>query len=156
MQEIKQNNDDSEMFLTLGGKVDKATVSIRFFGDDLIPDELTKLLNCEPSETYEKGYVVTTTIRPRTIKTGMWFLTIEKNFYQTLEEQIFDLLGKLTDDLEIWENLTKRFEASIYCGAWLKAWNRDVWFSSELLKQMADRQLPIGLAIYCDCEDEEE
>ena len=156
MKETEQNIDDSKIVLSLGGKVDEATVSIRFFGDDLIPDDLTKLLQCKPTEAYEKGYVVTTTVRPRTEKTGRWFLTVERNSYQTLEEQIFELFEKLTDDLKVWENLNERFESSIYCGAWLKSWNRDAWFSSNLLKQIADRKLSIGLAIYCDCEDDEE
>ena len=53
MNETKQNIDDSKIILNFGGKVDEATVSIRFFGDDLIPDELTKLLGCQPTEAYE-------------------------------------------------------------------------------------------------------
>ncbi|MEP6903756.1 MAG: DUF4279 domain-containing protein [Actinomycetota bacterium] len=129
---------------------------MRFFGDDLEPDELTQLLNCQPTEAYKKGHIVTTTVRPRTVKTGMWFLTVEKNSNQTLEEQIFELLEKLPKDLKIWEELSKRFESSVYCGAWLKNWNRDVWFSSDLFRQLADRHLSIGLAIYCDCEEDEE
>ena len=147
---------DSEPILSLGGEVDEATVTIRFFGDDLEPGELTRLLECKPSEAYRKGYIVTTTIKPRTVKTGMWFLTIKRNSTQTLEEQICQLLEKLTKDLKVWAELSERFEASIYCGAWLKVWNRDVWLNADLLKQIADRNLSIGLAIYCDCEDDEE
>ncbi len=152
----KQQIDDSEEVSELGGKIDEASISIRFSGDDLNPDELTELLNCEPTEAYEKGQIITTTISPRTIKTGMWFLSTEKNSDQTLEEQIWELLEKLPKDLEVWEELSERFRVSIYCGAWLKNWNRDVWFSADLLKQIADRKLSIGLAIYFDFEIEED
>lgn len=155
MAETKQNIDESEVVLRLGGKPEEATVSVRFFGDDLIPDELTQLLNCQPTEAYKKGHIVTTNLSPRTIKTGQWFLNVKKNSKQTLEEQILELFEKLTKDLEVWRELGGRFEASIYCGAWLKGWNRDVWFSENLFKQIADRRLSLGLAIYCDCENEE-
>lgn len=156
MEETVQNIDEPKFVLELGGKVDESSVTLRFFGDDLNPDELTQILNCQPTEAYKKGYVVTTTIKPRTIKTGTWFLTIERNSDQTLEEQISELLEKLPTDLKIWEELAERFESSIYCGAWLKNWNRDVWFSSDLFRELADRRLSIGLAIYCDCEEDEE
>lgn len=155
-EEEKQIFDNSEDYLTLGGKPEQATVTIRFFGDELNPDELTKLLECEPSEAYKKGHIVTPTIKPRTIKTGTWFLSVERNPDQTLEEIISELLEKLTNDLEVWKKMSKRFEISIYCGAWIKGWNRDVWFSSGLLTKIAERNLSIGLAIYCDGDDEEE
>ncbi len=156
MEKVEQSIDDSKEVLTLGGKPEESTVSLRIFGDDLDPDELTQLLNCQPTKAYRKGHVVTTTMSPRTVRTGQWFLSVEKNRLQTLEEQIAELFEKLPDDLEIWKKVNKRFHASIYCGAWLKGWNRDVWFSAELLKKMADRELLIGLAIYCDCEEDKE
>ncbi len=152
----KQQIDESEEGLEVGGKIDEVSISIRFSGDDLDPDELTALLNCEPTEAYEKGQTIITTISPRTIKTGMWFLSIQKNSEQTLEEQIWELLEKLPKDLEVWEKLSGRFRINIYCGAWLKNWNRDVWFSANLLKQIANRKLSIGLAIYFDLEVEDD
>ncbi len=155
MAEIKQPNDVSDFVLELGGKPDQATVSLRIFGDELDPEELTQILRCQPTEAYKRGHIVTNTLRRRTVRTGQWFLNIEKNSHQTLEEQILELLEKLPEDLEIWENLHKRFEVDIYCGAWLKAWNRDVFFSTNLLKQLADRRLELAIAIYCDCNDEE-
>jgi hypothetical protein len=32
-----------------------STASLRFFGDDLDPDELTKLLGCPPTKSASKG-----------------------------------------------------------------------------------------------------
>jgi hypothetical protein len=156
VEENKQSSDNSEDFLPIGGKPEKASVSIRFFGDELDPNELTKLLECEPSEAYKKGYVITTTVMPRTVKTGMWFLSVERNTEQTLEEIILELLEKLTKDLKVWKKLSEQFEISIYCGAWIMGWNRDVWFNADLLTKIAERNLSIGLAIYCDGDDEEE
>ena len=155
MKETKQANEKSKIVLNTGGKVDEAAVTLRFFGDDLDPDELTRILNCKPTEAYKKGDVVTTTMRPRTIKTGQWFLSFEKNSEQDLEEQILALFEKLPEDLEIWKNLSERFDLSIYCSAWLEGWSRDILLSHNMLKQMSDRNIKIRFAIYCDCDDEE-
>jgi hypothetical protein len=40
-----------------GGEVDKTSVSLRFSGDTLDPDEISKLLNCQPTDSYSKGDV---------------------------------------------------------------------------------------------------
>ena len=151
----KQNTDASEVIMTFGGKPEEASVSLRIFGDDLDPDEITQLLNCQPTEAYKKGHVITTTIRPRTVKTGKWFLKIKKNSHQNIEEQVSELFEKLPKDQTIWKNLHKRFDVDIFCGAWLKGWNRDVYFSANFLKQMTKRGLSLKIAIYCDCDDEE-
>jgi hypothetical protein len=38
-----------------GGEVDKTPVSLRFFGDALDPDEISKLLDCRPTDSCRKG-----------------------------------------------------------------------------------------------------
>ena len=152
--EIK--NTDPKNFISIGGKVDKARVSLRFFGDDLNPDEVTHLLDCQPTEAHKKDDVVPSKFNPRIVKTGTWLLSFSKKSEEDLEGQISQLLDQLPKNLEIWQNLTRRFDSDIYCGAWLKAWNRDVWLSAGLLSKLSDRGLNLGMAIYCDGEDDEE
>jgi hypothetical protein len=38
-----------------GGVIDESSITLRFFGNDLIPDKLTQLLGVEPSIAYKKG-----------------------------------------------------------------------------------------------------
>jgi hypothetical protein len=38
-----------------GGGFDESSISLRFFIDDLVSDELTQLLGVEPSIAYQKG-----------------------------------------------------------------------------------------------------
>jgi hypothetical protein len=38
-----------------GGEVDKTSVSLRFFGDTLDPDEISNLLDCRPTHSYRSG-----------------------------------------------------------------------------------------------------
>lgn len=150
-----KNKEEAKTIFTFGGKPEESSVTLRIFGDDLDPEEVTDLLKCQPTEAYRKGYVITTTIRPRTVKTGSWFLKIEKSERHNLEEQISELLDKVTVDLSVWKKLAERFDLSILCGTWLQGWNRDVFFGHELLKKLSERHLKITVAIYCDCDDEE-
>jgi Domain of unknown function (DUF4279) len=41
-----------------GGEVDKTSVSLLFSGDNLDPDEISKLLDCQPTKSYRKGDVL--------------------------------------------------------------------------------------------------
>lgn len=150
------NDNESKVLLTIGGEIDETSITLRFFGDELEPDEITEKLKCEPTDAHKKGDIVPNPFKPRVVKTGTWLLNREKGSEKNLEEQILELFEELPKDLEVWQDLAERFEADIYCGAWLKAWNRDVWFSPDLLKQISDRGLHIGIAIYCDCDEEEE
>lgn len=46
--------------VTVGGPVDRVTVSLRVFGDDLDPVEVTTLLGCQPTEARRRGEVIPT------------------------------------------------------------------------------------------------
>jgi Domain of unknown function (DUF4279) len=62
-----------------GGDVDETSVSLRFFGDDLDPDEISKLLNCQPTVGYRKGDVMPDSRRRKIAGTGSWLLS-KKNW----------------------------------------------------------------------------
>ena len=149
------DDNESEVLLNIGGEIDKTSVTLRFFGDELEPNELTEKLNFQPTYAHRKGDIVPNKFKPHIVKTGTWLLAGEKEGERDLEKQILDLFEKLPGDLEIWKDLTKRFEADIYCGAWLKGWNRDVYFSPQVLKQISDKGLHLGMAIYCEGDQEE-
>jgi hypothetical protein len=40
---------EGELVCVAGGAIDESSITLRFFGDDLDPDELTQLLGVEPS-----------------------------------------------------------------------------------------------------------
>jgi hypothetical protein len=43
------------MVYLAGGEIDETSVSLRFSGDTLDPDEITKLLDCQPTNITEKA-----------------------------------------------------------------------------------------------------
>jgi hypothetical protein len=140
---------EGELVWVAGGAIDEASVSLRFFGDDLVPDELTQLLGVEPSIAYRKGDIFHGKRYDRVYDIGSWRLSVKRS-EMYLEEQINRLLDKLPPDLAIWNGLTSRFHADLFCGLWLKRWNRCLNFEAATLLRMGERGLSIGLDIYVD------
>jgi hypothetical protein len=131
-----------------GGEVDKTSVSLRFSGDTLDPDEITNLLDFRPTHSYRKGDVLPDDRNSRIAKTGMWLLSGNKTGEVSIEKQIFELFSRLTDDLEIWRKLTSQYHSDLFCGLFMESWNRGIDFSPQLMAQISARGLTLDLDIY--------
>ena len=131
-----------------GGEVDKTSVSLRFSGDTLDPGEISKLLDCQPTDSYRKGDVLLDNRRRGVAQTGMWLLSGKKTGKVSLEKQIFELFSRLSDDLEIWRKLTSQYHSDLFCGLWMESWNRGIDFSPELMAQISARGLTLSLDVY--------
>jgi len=131
-----------------GGEVDKTSVSLRFSGDILDPDEITNLLDCRPTHSYRKGDVLPDDRNSRIAQTGMWLLSGKKTGKISLENQIFELFSRLSDDLEIWRKLTSQYHSDLFCGLFMESWNRGIDFSPQLMAQISARGLTLDLDIY--------
>jgi Domain of unknown function (DUF4279) len=135
-----------------GGEVDEYSVSLRFFGDDLDPDIMTAIMGVCPTISYRKGDIFRRKTHDKIQKTGSWRYRNQRSGDISLEEQINNLFNLLPADLEIWRDL-KRFDPNLFCGLWLKEWNRSFDLSSEVLMRIAERGLRIGLDIYFDGDE---
>ncbi len=129
--------------------IHETTMSLRFFGDDLDPDEITARLGCPPSTSRRKGDVWTT---PKGIgkvaRAGFWHLKINKRQPGDLDLQVAELLASLSDDLSVWDDLTMRFEADFFCGFFMRESNEGISLSAKTMKMLRSRNLPIGFDIY--------
>jgi Domain of unknown function (DUF4279) len=76
-----------------GGEVDKTSVSLLFSGDTLDPDEISKLLDCQPTDSYRKDDVLPDNRRRGAAQTGVWLLSGKKTGKVSLEKQIFELFS---------------------------------------------------------------
>jgi len=135
----------------IGGSVDKTSASLRFTGDDLDLDLVSRLLSFEPTHVHRKGEL----LRSGRIRhlPSVWLLNSPTAAGQTLEEQIVWLLDHVSSDLRVWEMLTEMSRADIFCGLHLKAWNRGFSLSTELMQQLAERHLTLEFDIYCGAEE---
>lgn len=127
--------------------MDSTSVTLRFFGDELDPDELSRQLGSQPTLSRRKGDVITGQ-GDRRAETGSWLLSSERQSKSPLELQIAALFGRLTNDLSVWKQLTGRFYADLFCGLWSEAFNRGTELSPQILRMVADRGLRLGLDVY--------
>ncbi len=69
------------------------------------------------------------------------------------DTQISEILGQLTNDMSIWQNLTSRFRADVFCGLFMEEGKEGISLSNETLQRLVERDLTIDFDIY-DSSDE--
>lgn len=129
-------------------------VTLRFFGDTLDPDEITRSLRVEPTIGVKKGDVWLTSGGVEKIaRTGSWRLSMPRYEPGELDQQVTDLFRRLNDDLNIWTDLSKRFDGNIFVGLFLGEENEGADFRPETLAAVGLRGLRLGLDIYAPTRD---
>ncbi|WP_350259663.1 DUF4279 domain-containing protein [Stenotrophomonas riyadhensis] len=133
---------------------DHSLVILRFFGDDLLPDEISALLGATPTASHQKGQELRGS-RPgnvRVARTGSWQLDAERREPEDLDAQIFEILDQLTGDLAVWQSLA-RFRPDLFCGLFMGSSNDGVSLSPRALLALGRRGIEFGLDIY-DADEE--
>lgn len=127
----------------------ETTLALRFFGDDLDPDEVTARLGCPPTKGAKKGGIwITKRGTENTARTGSWLLISNDRQPGDLNAQVADLLSLLSDDLLVWADFTARFDASVFCGIFVEQSNEGEDLSTETLQRLSSRNLRLSLNIY--------
>jgi len=137
------------------GQISKSAASLRIIGETLVPDEITSLLGCQPSASQVKGQVIRgpKTGKERTCHSGAWRLRADDCEPENLDGQIADLLGMMSDDLEIWKTLASKFRIDLFCGLFMEGANEGLGISPEMLRALGERGILLGLDIYGpDCD----
>jgi len=134
--------------------IGKSTASVRFFGDQLDPDEVTRLLACEPSKQYRKGDLVSPR-RENRRKFGAWIVAAEDCSPEAVDDQLASIFARTTQDLRVWQDLVSRYEGDVFCGLFMNESNEGFSLSPSTLKALAARGLEIGFDVY-DPDDEPE
>ena len=137
------------------GILRESSLTLRFFGDDLIPSEVTKALGSRPTTAAAKGEEYSGAGGgAQKAHTGMWRLSTERRQPGDLDVQIKELLSTLTGDLCVWKKLTAKFDSDLFCGLWLEGFNSGQPLQASTLRLIADRSLNLDLDIYGDSEQE--
>lgn len=124
--------------------------SLRFHGDDLVHDKISKALKHKPNRFHSKGDVLHTNAEgvERTANTGLWQLGEPIEADETLDGQIRKLFQKLTFDLAVWHELTTRLEADVFCGIFLQTGNGELGLQTSTLQMLSERGLNLEFDIY--------
>jgi hypothetical protein len=126
---------------------DEFCVSFNIGGDDLDPDEITRLLGAPPTSCWRRGDVIPHRTHPKIAKTGSWSIRTKRST-SDIEQQLTELFAKLTSDTEVWRSLTNRYEAWLFCGVFLSWFGHGFSMSPSLHRLLADRNLVITFDIY--------
>jgi hypothetical protein len=138
------------------GKVHHSTTTLRIFGDDLQPDEITRLLKCQPSKAELKGQVIKyPSGRKRTVKHGNWRLVADDAEPGNIDAQIRWILSQTSNDLDIWKRLVQTYDIDMFCGVFMDSSNDGFSLSPETLLMLGERGIEIDFDIYDASDDEE-
>jgi len=69
------------------------------------------------------------------------------------DAQISEILDQLTDDMSIWQDLTSRFRAYVFCGLFMEEGNEGISLSNGTLQRLAERGLTIDFDIYVSSDE---
>ncbi|MFK8067283.1 MAG: DUF4279 domain-containing protein [Gammaproteobacteria bacterium] len=133
----------------------RTKASLRIFGDDLIPDEITELLGYQPTNCQYKGEVIVgrNTGRSRTATTGSWRLHAAESEPGNIDKQIMEIFSKLTNDLSVWEEISSKYTIDLFCGLFMNEEMEGQDISPESLLILGQRRVLIGLDIYAPDTD---
>jgi hypothetical protein len=138
-------------------QLQKSAVTLRIMGDDLIPDEITKLLGASPTHAETKGdrIVGKKTGHVRIAKAGMWRLCASDCEPENMDGQIEGILSQMTGDLTVWQSITKKYHADLFCGLFMRGSNEGLTISSQSLAALGARGIEMGLDIYAGDDDDD-
>jgi hypothetical protein len=129
----------------------RSVVALRITGDELNPEEITQLLKCSPTKSRKKGDIISTnpqTGRENIAKFGMWSLSASDREPEDLNTQIQEILCQITDDFGVWQKITGKYRADLFCGLFMRHENEGLTISSDSLVALGSRGIEIGFDIY--------
>ena len=137
------------------GVLEHSQATLRIFGDDLIPEDVSNLLGAKPTKSKKKGdkEVGKTSGKVRIAKTGSWHLHAEKREPEDLNAQIEEILSQLTNDLTVWEGLCQSYKVDMFCGLFMGNWNDGLSLSPEIMLALGQRRIVLSLDIYSGADD---
>ena len=134
--------------------VSRTRASLRFWGEDLDPEAVSRALGLEPDKSYCKGEVATWgPFKGRSADSGFWAKAVETSEPENLERLINGLFAAATPDLVVWTEIAGRFEGNLFCGLFMNRSNEGLSLSATTLAALSDRGIALQLDIYDNSRD---
>jgi hypothetical protein len=137
--------------------VQRSVVTLRIGGDDLIPDEITRLLEAKPTSTQTKGdkIVGRKTGHVRIAKMGIWRLEAKDREPEDMNAQIQEILSQATSDSRVWRSIGEKYQIDLFCGIFLGGSNEGMTLSAASLAALGERGIEMGLDIYSGHDEDQ-
>lgn len=128
-----------------------AHATFRVLGEDLDPDDVTRLLGVEPSQALRRDQLVPTQTSVRRQETGVWLLKSEGKVASTsLERHLLFLLDRVEPRLAALDGLLRTHQATadFFC-FWLSATGHGgPIFSADVMQRVAATGAELGIDFY--------
>ncbi len=121
-------------------------VSLRIQGDELIPDRVTQLVDCVPTQSHAKGDNIETRNFVRSAPTGVWILQEDKA--HLLDKAINDLFNRIEENQETWKAITSKFRAEILIGVFLSGIQNGFTLSEKTVRRVASLGIALSFDMY--------
>jgi hypothetical protein len=131
-----------------GGPVDRLKLALRLYGEDLVPNEVSKALGCKPTESWRKGDPMPS--GPRFRQKSAWFLRAPDTKKGDIDKQIAWIFSRLTSDMRVWKRLGLRYKMDLNAVVFMECWNRGLIVSAASMAEIGRRGLSLGFDIYFD------
>lgn len=132
-------------------QVERSVACLRIHGDDLDPQDITRLLGATPTWFQRKGdeTVLKPTGSIRIAKSGMWTLRASDRSPEDLDGQIEEILSQTTSDLAVWKRIGETCQQiDLFCGLFLHETNEGMTLSAKSLAALGERGIRLDLDIY--------
>lgn len=127
--------------------------ALRIFGDRLDPENISLLLGGVPTESFRKGQIKPSKSRDIVRKSGGWILNATDQEPGNLDAQVEEILGRLTQDLAVWTELSADYSVDLFCGLFMKGSDEGIEISEKNLKALGERGIKLGLCIYAPLKE---
>lgn len=139
--------------------LERSVATLRIIGDELVPEEISRLLSAVPTSAHAKGHQFLSGPSGRVVtrNSGVWRLSAKEAKPEDLDGQVFELLGQVTSELSVWSDIAHRFRVDLFCGWFMGSGNEGVAISSETMLALGQRGIQLSLDIYgpdaSNCDD---
>lgn len=127
----------------------KVSATLRVWGSELDPAEVSSLFHCEPTAGWKKGDSHPT-VKGRVADFGMWSLESQAPPTASFDEHVLWLLSRITADPEAWSGFLRMYEKDVFVGAWINHWNTAFEVSPEVIAELGRRGIPLTFDLYVD------
>lgn len=129
---------------------ERSRATLRIAGDLLVPDKVSRMLGSVPTASQQIGDEILgqSTGQVRIARTGMWRITAQAREPEDLCGQIDEILGKVTNDLDVWADIRRCFTIDLFCGLFMGSGNDGLSLPPDRLRALGERGIDLALDIY--------
>ncbi|MBH8572036.1 DUF4279 domain-containing protein [Nostocaceae cyanobacterium CENA369] len=145
-----------ENVIIVGGLVDKTSVCLAIYGEDLNPDEISKHLGCQPTKAHKRGDRKNLNFKYAPYSKGAWILNLKGHAPITAEELVRDLLLRVPREPEIWRELSATYDVQVRIAIHMEGWNKGFNLTPHTVQCISKIGASIVFDIYAYSDEEDD